>query len=104
MSEHVIDNVYFLSESVLFILVNKKEVKVVYTPQFAPGFYDCNKGDAVGDEADSTSMLSIASKKEKQWTNLTMYAEKERGYTLLSGDISHQGNVFLGEQMKRNFN
>lgn len=32
VSESPIDNIYFLSESILFALINKKEAKVLYTP------------------------------------------------------------------------
>ena len=34
-----IDQCFFLSESVLFILVNKKEVRILYTQNFTPGVF-----------------------------------------------------------------
>jgi hypothetical protein len=38
-SSNSVDNVHFLSESVLFTLVNRKEVKIIYTPNLAPGSF-----------------------------------------------------------------
>jgi hypothetical protein len=35
-----IDSVFFLSESLIFIIVNKRDVKVLYTPNFTPGVFD----------------------------------------------------------------
>ena len=34
-----IDQCFFLSESVIFILVNRKEVRIVYTQNFTPGVF-----------------------------------------------------------------
>jgi hypothetical protein len=35
-----IDACYFLSDSLLFVLVNKKEVRILYTQNFTPGIFD----------------------------------------------------------------
>lgn len=35
-----IDQVFFLSESLLLIIVNKKDVRILYTQNFTPGVYD----------------------------------------------------------------
>ena len=35
-----IDSVFFLSEWILFIIVNKKEVRILYTQNFTPGVFD----------------------------------------------------------------
>jgi len=35
-----IDQCYFLSESLLFIIVNKKDVRIHYTQNFTPGMFD----------------------------------------------------------------
>jgi hypothetical protein len=35
-----IDQVFFISESILFLLVNKKDVMILYTQNFTPGVYD----------------------------------------------------------------
>ena len=35
-----IDSCFFLSESILFVLVNKKEVRILYTQNFTPGLFD----------------------------------------------------------------
>jgi hypothetical protein len=37
-----IDSVFFLSESLIFIIVNKKEVRILYTQNFTPGVFDEN--------------------------------------------------------------
>jgi hypothetical protein len=34
-----IDQCFFLSESLLFILVDKKEVRILYTENFTPGVF-----------------------------------------------------------------
>lgn len=34
-----IDQCFFLSESLLFILCNKKEVRILYTQNFTPGCF-----------------------------------------------------------------
>lgn len=35
-----IDTVFFLSESILFVIVDKKEVRILYTQNFTPGVFD----------------------------------------------------------------
>ena len=35
-----IDQCFFLDESLLFVLVNKKEVRILYTQNFTPGIFD----------------------------------------------------------------
>ena len=40
MCEYSIDACFFLSESILFIIVNKKEVRILYTQNFIPGVFD----------------------------------------------------------------
>lgn len=35
-----IDQCFFLDESLLFVLINKKEVKILYTQRFTPGVFD----------------------------------------------------------------
>ena len=34
-----IDQCFFLSESLLFVLVNKKDVRILYTQNFTPGVF-----------------------------------------------------------------
>lgn len=48
--EHSIDQCFFLSESIIFVLVNKKEVRILYTQNFTPGLFDetYNLGDLTG--------------------------------------------------------
>ena len=38
--EHSIDSCFFLTESILFIVVNKREVRILYTQNFTPGLFD----------------------------------------------------------------
>jgi hypothetical protein len=38
--EHSIDSCFFLNESIIFLLVNKKEVRILYTQNFTPGLFD----------------------------------------------------------------
>jgi hypothetical protein len=38
--ESSIDQCFFLTESILFVLVNKKEVRILYTQNFTPGLFD----------------------------------------------------------------
>jgi hypothetical protein len=40
ISDYSIDSVFFLTESILFILVNKKDVRILYTQNFTPGLFD----------------------------------------------------------------
>ena len=35
-----IDQCFFLDESLLFVLINKKEVRILYTQNFTPGIFD----------------------------------------------------------------
>jgi hypothetical protein len=35
-----IDQCFFLDESLLFVLINKKEVRILYTQNFTPGMFD----------------------------------------------------------------
>ena len=35
-----IDQCFFLDESLLFCLINKKEVRILYTQNFSPGMFD----------------------------------------------------------------
>ena len=35
-----IDQCFFLDESLLFVLINKKEVRILYTQNFTPGVFD----------------------------------------------------------------
>jgi hypothetical protein len=37
-----IDQVFFVSESLLFIIVNKKECRILYTQNFTPGMFEPN--------------------------------------------------------------
>jgi hypothetical protein len=37
-----IDQVFFLSESLIFAVVNRKDIKILYTQNFTPGVFDKN--------------------------------------------------------------
>ena len=50
-SEHEINSLSFVGDSLLFVLVNGKEVKLLYTTKFYPGNYkhleNSNKDDHI---------------------------------------------------------
>lgn len=39
VSDSVIDCVYFVSDSIVMILVNKKEARILFIPDFSPNLY-----------------------------------------------------------------
>lgn len=92
----VIDQCFFLSESLLFIIVNKKEVRILYSQNFTPGVFE---PEYISEDlrtrkkgADGTSDHDLASKegftklKEKYVGQVSSYAEKDKGYRLLIDD------------------
>lgn len=38
-SDHEINSIAFLGDSILFVLINNKEVKILYTTKFYPGHF-----------------------------------------------------------------
>lgn len=97
-----IDQCFFLSESKIFILVNKREVRILYTQNFTPGVFSPDyaskqlRGRKIGGnpEADEEMAEIMAWTKIKgQYSGeVREYAEKERGYNLLDEEIRHKDN------------
>lgn len=55
--EHSIDSCFFLTESILFVVVNKREVRILYTQNFTPGLFDetYQLNDLTGKQAFATN-------------------------------------------------
>lgn len=91
--EHSIDSVFFLSESVLFVVVNKKEVRVLYTQNLTPGLFDETfvlsdpaRPKAVGrllDPQERTRYFLQLKQQLGASGTASAYAEKDRDYKLL---------------------
>ena len=102
-----IDSVFFLSESLLFVIVNKKEVRILYTQNFTPGVFDENysqsdlKTRKVGadceSEAEQETAHRFAVTKEKYAGQVSAYAEKDCGYRMLEEEIRHKDNSAMME-------
>jgi hypothetical protein len=48
--EEEINQVYFMADSILVVLVNNKELKILYTPKFQPGDYKYLDVESAKDE------------------------------------------------------
>ena len=87
---------FFLSDSLLYILVKKKEAWVLFIPNFKWGNF-WEEGDKVLKEDESTIQYStftgiaINQKKsgEKMLEEMSWNSEVENGVVILKGDISH---------------
>jgi hypothetical protein len=113
-----IDACFFLSESLIFIVVNKKEVRILYTQNFTPGLFDNDypsqqlKGRKVGGDSQAEEEQAVITNftkiKEKYAGAVSGYAEKDKGYRLLEEEIRHKDNNAMidpGEQRSKfNFN
>jgi hypothetical protein len=98
-----IDQCFFLSESLLFIIVNKKEVRILYTQNFTPGVFEPDyiavdrttrkKGADGNSEEDQTNKHNFTKLKEKYAGSVSSYAEKDKGYRLLEDEIRHKENT-----------
>jgi len=73
-----IDSLYFMSESILFVLINKKEVRVLYTQNFAPGIVD-EEVFLKDMQRKGRSFEQIQS----TFSGASAYAEKNKGYRLI---------------------
>jgi hypothetical protein len=95
-----IDQVFFVSESLLFIIVNKKECRILYTQNFTPGMFEPNykaldlSSRKVGgnnkDPAEQESIQNFTKIKEAYAGQVSAYAEKEKGLKLLEDEIRHK--------------
>lgn len=87
-----IDQCFFLDESLLFVLINKKEVRILYTQNFTPGMFDdkiLNKRTADSDPV--TNKKYFMQIKQKFTGLVSTYAEVDKGYRLLQKEeIRHK--------------
>ena len=106
--EHSIDSCFFLTESILFVLVNKKEVRILYTQNFTPGLFDetYQLNDLTGAQKYVPSSQKLQNQqdrklyfmhlKEKFVGQVSTYAEKDKGYRLLQTDeIKFKDNPYV---------
>ena len=97
-----IDQCFFLSESILLIIVDKKDVRILYTQNFTPGVFDANypcqnaRGRKVGGDAqaeeEQTHIINFTKIKSQFAGQVSAYAEKDRGYRMLEEEIRHKDN------------
>lgn len=98
----------------MFILVNKKEVRILYTQNFTPGVFDetYNLGDLTGVKKTNNRFQSKVERKayfdqlkEKFSGQVSTYAEKDKGYRLLqNGEIKFKDVVGPNTQQRTNYN
>ena len=102
-----IDQCFFLDESLLFVLINKKEVKILYTQRFSPGVFDekiLQKQEENQDQiANKKYFLQI---KEKFTGLVSTYAEVDKGYRLVQKEeIRHKDIIAVStSQLRSKFN
>lgn len=103
--DYAIDCVHFVSDSILMLLVNKQEVRIVYIPDFLPNsyWYEGDKIKKAEDEKEVNKKLGInkylTSLGEKYLRELSRKSELEFGTTLLDGNIKYSVTA-----EKQNFN
>jgi len=89
-SDQEINSLFFISDSILFVLINGREIKVLYTTKFYPGHFkfleNAKKDDLLNNQFEK--VISV-----------TSHAELEKGFEV--PDI--KGNL-LQSQMVMNFN
>lgn len=89
-----IDQCFFLDESLLFVLINKKEVRILYTQHFTPGVFDDKilRKPTPEEQADPTvNKKYFLAIKEKFTGLVSTYAEVDKGYRLLQKEeIRHK--------------
>lgn len=111
-----IDQCFFLSESLLFILVDKIEVRILYTQNFTPGVFSPTykalnvKGRKTGAdtaaEEEQKEILDFTRIKTQFAGDVSSYAEKDRGYRFLDEEIRHKDNnqSMEAKEVKSKFN
>jgi len=94
ISDYPIDSVYFISDSILMILVNQKEVRILYIPHFLPGSYwyegHKNKTSVDGQAVKPTKKFinkHNPSQGEAHLREVSCKSELESGTTLLDGNL-----------------
>jgi hypothetical protein len=98
-----IDSVFFLSESLILIIVNKKDVRILYTPNFTPGVFDEEMsskaldkrkvGASTQTEQEKQSILKYNQMREVYAGSVSAYAEKDSGYKMVDDQIETFDNV-----------
>lgn len=79
-----IDQCFFLDESLLFVLINKKEVRILYTQHFTPGVFDDKILRKPEENPDPTANKKYFLAIKEKFTGLvSTYAEVDKGYRLL---------------------
>lgn len=94
--DYPIDRVQFVSDSVIMILVNKKEARLLFIPSFLPGSF-CKEGLEMKEIEDSKVMtiethsnsLFQVSLGEDFLRDLSIKAEVEKDVRLLDGNIRY---------------
>ena len=108
-----IDQCFFLDESLLFVLINKKEIRILYTQHFSPGVFDdkvFRKPDEVVVTNDTVTKqqhkVEFLKMKEKFTGLVSTYAEVDKGYRLLQKEeIRHKDVLSVAiNQIKSKFN
>ena len=87
-----IDQCFFLDESLLFVLINKKEVRILYTQNFTPGMFDDKILDKRAPDSDAVKNKKYFMQIKQKFTGLvSTYAEVDKGYRLLQKEeIRHK--------------
>jgi hypothetical protein len=98
-----IDSVFFLSESLIFIIVNKKDVRILYTPNFTPGVYDeelsskalntKKVGATTTTDLEKLAITQYQTVKEMYAGSVSSYAEKDSGYKMVDCEMETFDNV-----------
>ena len=110
-----IDSVFFLSESILFVIVNKKEVRILYTQNFTPGVFDDSYveknlihrkyGADSASEAEQPSLQNFQRLIDRYAGQVSCYAEKDCGYRMVDEEIRHKdSNTANTQRSMFNFN
>lgn len=68
-SDNEINSLYFMGDSILFVLVNGREVKVLYTTKFYPGHFkfleNAKKDDLLNNQFEKVIQVTAHAELEK---------------------------------------
>lgn len=93
-SDHEINSLYFTGDSILFALVNGREIKMLYTTKFYPGHFN------ILDTPNRTNYDDILNNTFKKVIEVTQHAELEKGFEV--ADI--KSNLLQAHQTVMNYN
>ena len=109
-SDKEINQVYFMADSVLVLLLNNEEIKVVYTEKFQPGSYH-QFLEEIKDDKGNLSQTVVYWKEFKAAVEGTRASELESGHTikdikpsLLTYQIPVNDDGAMAERKVFNFN